>query len=60
MVTNRKLGGVDGTTVFELQYMPEIGRMTEMGRINMSVWQRMVNYAIGMFMLFSGLIFLYV
>ncbi|OAQ96120.1 hypothetical protein LLEC1_05285 [Akanthomyces lecanii] len=59
MVTNRKIGGLEGTTIFELQYMPEIGRMTEMGRVNISFWQRVTNYIVGLFMFFSGMIFLH-
>lgn len=60
MVTNRKLGGIGGSTKFEFQYVPEIGRMTEMGRVNMSFWQRAMASMLGGLMLLSGMISLYI
>ncbi|OAA36804.1 tat pathway signal sequence [Beauveria brongniartii RCEF 3172] len=59
MVTNRKMGGIGGKTTFEFKYLPEIGRMTEMGKLNMSVWQRLVASIFGGLMLLSSMISLY-
>ncbi|KAK3177583.1 hypothetical protein K4F52_009634 [Lecanicillium sp. MT-2017a] len=60
MVTNRKIGGMGCSTIFEFQYIPQIGMMTEKGKISMSFWQRTMASVLGALMLLSGMISLYI
>ncbi|EGX93493.1 hypothetical protein CCM_04867 [Cordyceps militaris CM01] len=59
MVTDRRLGGIGGSSKFEFQYMPKIGRVTEMGKMNMSVWQGVMSSMAGWLMLLSWMVSLY-
>lgn len=60
MITDLKSGGLGQSAKFELQYIPELGKMTEMGKFDLDIWQRAFAAIIGSYMMITSLISLYI